>query len=129
MRTKIYKRKGNFKGLLFVLGLMIIGLILGYTQHLVNLLQDKSREYLQFRVRVFEENINNPDANVDFNFFFTEVIQNADYPIIFTDPEMVPQQCRNISPDLDSMLVFSDQVIPIGKKQTGDDHKTRQSTK
>lgn len=110
MKTKIYKRKGNFKGFLFVFGLMIIGLILGYTQHLVNLLQDKSREYLQFRIRVFEENINNPDANIDFNFFFTEVIQNADYPIIFTDPEMIPQQCRNITPDLDSMLVFSEQA-------------------
>ncbi len=107
MLNSFDRRKGNFKGLLFVLGLLIIGLILGYTQHLVNTLQDKSREYLRFRIRVFEENINNPDANIDFNFFFTEVIQTADYPIVFTDPEMTPLQCRNISPDLDSMLTFT----------------------
>ena len=107
----MYKHKGTFKGLLFVFGLVIIGLILGYTQHLVNLLQDKSRDYLRFRIRVFEENINNPDTNIDFNFFFTEVIQNVDYPIVFTDPEMNPLQCRNISSSLDSMLVFTPEAL------------------
>ena len=111
MLNSFDRRKGNFKGLLFVLGLLIIGLILGYTQHLVNTLQDKSREYLRFRIRVFEENINNPDANIDFNFFFTEVIQTADYPIVFTDPEMTPLQCRNITPDLDSMLTFTPEAV------------------
>ena len=105
------RRKGNFKAILFVFGLIIIGLILGYTQHLVNLLEDKSREYLSFRIRVFEENINNPEANIDFNFFFTEVIQNVDYPIVFTDPEMTPLQCRNISTKLDTMIVFSSKAI------------------
>ena len=64
MLNSIDRRKGNFKGLLFILGLLIIGLILGYTQHLVNTLQDKSRDYLRFRIRVFEENINNPNANI-----------------------------------------------------------------
>ena len=105
------RRKGNFKAVLFVFGLIVIGLILGYTQHLVNLLEDKSREYLRFRIRVFEENINNPDANIDFNFFFTEVIQTADYPIVFTDPEMTPLQCRNISTKLDTMIVFSPEAV------------------
>ena len=109
--NSIYKQKGNFKGLLFVFGLVIIGLILGYTQHLVNLLQDKSRESLRFRIRIFEENINNPDTNIDFNFFFTEVIQNVDYPIVFTDPEMKPLQCRNISSSLDSMLIFTPEAL------------------
>ena len=105
------RRKGNFKAILFVFGLIIIGLILGYTQHLVNLLEDKSREYLSFRIRVFEENINNPEANIDFNFFFTEIIQNVDYPIVFTDPEMTPLQCRNISTKLDTMIVFSSEAV------------------
>ena len=111
MLNRFDRRKGNFKAVLFVFGLVIIGLILGYTQHLVNLLEDKSRDYLRFRVRVFEENINNPDANIDFNFFFTEVIQNADYPIVFTDPDMTPLQCRNISAELDTMIQFTPQAI------------------
>jgi hypothetical protein len=81
MAQSIYKRKGNFKGFLFVFGLLIIGVILVYTQHLVNLLQQKSNEYLRFRIRIFEENINNPDTEIDLSFFFTEVIQGTDYPI------------------------------------------------
>ena len=55
MTKTIYKRKGNFKGILFVSGLLLIGLFLFYTQHLVNLLQEKSREYLRFRIGVFED--------------------------------------------------------------------------
>ncbi|MCK5033850.1 MAG: hypothetical protein KAS18_09460, partial [Calditrichia bacterium] len=60
MSKSIYKQKGSFKGFLFVLGLAIIAVILLYTQHLVNLLQNNSKDYLKFRLKVFEENINNP---------------------------------------------------------------------
>jgi signal transduction histidine kinase len=111
MAQSIYKRKGNFKGFLFIFGLLIIGVILLYTQHLVNLLQQKSNEYLRFRIRIFEENINNPDSDIDLNFFFTEVIQGTDYPIIYTDSEMTPQLCQNISPELDSLRVFDEVTI------------------
>jgi len=110
MAKSIYKRKGNFKGFLFVFGLSIIILILAYTQHLVNLLQEQSREYLRFRIQVFEENINNPDSNTDFGFFFTAVIQKSDYPIIYTDSLMTPLQCRNIDTHLDTMQVLTPQA-------------------
>jgi nitrogen-specific signal transduction histidine kinase len=106
MAQSIYKRKGNFKGFLFVLGLIIIGGILIYTQHLVNLLQKKSTEYLRFRIRVFEENINNPNTDMDLSFFFTEVIQGTDYPIIYTDSEFEPQLCQNIDPTIDTLRTF-----------------------
>ncbi len=107
MAISIYKRKGNFKGFLFIFGLSIIILILAYTQHLVNLLQEQSREYLRFRIQVFEENINNPDSNADFGFFFSAVIQKTDYPIIYTDTSMTPLQCRNIDDHLDSLQVLT----------------------
>ena len=107
MANSIYQRKGNFKGFLFVFGLSIIILILAYTQHLVNLLQEKSREYLKFRIQVFEENINNPNTDADFGFFFTAVIQKTDYPIIYTDTTMTPLQCRNIEEHLDTMQVLT----------------------
>jgi signal transduction histidine kinase len=111
MAQSIYKRKGNFKGFLFVFGLLIIGVILVYTQHLVNLLQQKSNEYLRFRIRIFEENINNPDTEIDLSFFFTEVIQGTDYPIIYTDSDMKPQLCQNISSEIDSIHVFDETTI------------------
>ena len=104
MPGTIYKRKGNFKGILFVSGLLLIGLFLFYTQNLVNLLQEKSREYLKFRVGIFEEYINKPDPDINMNFFFNEVLQGADYPIIYSDIDMNPQMWINISPKLDTMV-------------------------
>jgi hypothetical protein len=106
MQKSVYKKKGNFKGLLFVLGLLIIAAILIYTQHQVDRLQKTSREYLQFRIRVIEDYLNS-ESNIDFNFFLTEVIQGTDYPIVITDIEMVPLSCKNINATLDTMRIFT----------------------
>ena len=111
MSRMTYKRKGNFKGFLFVLGLLIIAAILVYTKHLVEILQDKSRESINFRVRVLEENINNPDIDGDFGFLLTEVIQGIDFPVIYTDAENTPQFCINISEKYDSLRVFSPDIM------------------
>ena len=110
MRQVTYKRRGNFKGFLFILGLLIVGGILIYTQHLVSILQEKSRESINFRVRVLEQNLNNPDMNGDFGFILTEVIQGIDFPVIYTDAEMEPQFCNNIKPEFDSLRVFTPEI-------------------
>jgi hypothetical protein len=102
MAKTIYKQKGGFKGFLFVLGLLIIAVVLVYTQHLVNILQVQGRDYLNFRIKVFEENINNPNTDSELGFFFSEVIQGTDYPVIFTDTLNVPQSWKNINAELDS---------------------------
>ena len=113
-----YKRKGNFKGFLFVFGLLIIGSILIYTQHLVNLLQEKSRESINFRVRVLEENINNPDITGDFGFLLTEVIQGIDFPVIYTDADMEPQFCVNVHPRYDSLKVLTPEALESLRLET-----------
>ena len=110
MSQVTYKRKGNFKGFLFILGLLIVGGILLYTQHLVSILQEKSRESINFRVRVLEENLNNPNMNGDFGFLLTEVIQGIDFPVIYTDAEMIPQLCINIKPEFDSLKVLTPEI-------------------
>jgi len=101
------KNSANFKALLFVFGLFIIGGTFWYTQSLVNTLKDKANEYLQFRIKIFESNINNPDTDVDVGFFFNEVIKNADYPIIWTDAKRSPQSWLNLSGRLDSLTTLS----------------------
>lgn len=116
----IYKRKGNFKGFLFVLGLLIIGAILIYTQHLVNLLQEKSRESINFRVRVLEENINNPDMTGDFGFLLTEVIQGIDFPVIYTDAQMEPQFCINVYPKFDTLRVLTPEAMESLRLETNE---------
>ena len=95
MAKNIYRFKGNFKSFLFVLAVLLTLGFLYYTQLLVKELQKQSRDFLSFRVKIFEENINNENVQ-DLNFFFNEVIQQADYPIIYTDVNMVPQYWRNV---------------------------------
>jgi hypothetical protein len=110
MQKSVYKKKGDFKGLLFVLGLLLIAIILIYTQHQVDLLQKNSRAYLQFRVRVMEDYLKNPNSDIDYNFFLTEVIQGTDYPIIITDTAMVPYSCKNVEATLDTMRIFTAEI-------------------
>ena len=105
------KNSANFKALLFVFGLVIIGGTYWYTQSLVNTLKDKATDYLQFRIKIFESNINNPEDNVEVGFFFNEVIKNADYPIIWTDANRLPQSWLNISENIDTLTL-------IGKKDS-----------
>ncbi|MCK6619432.1 MAG: sensor histidine kinase [Calditrichaceae bacterium] len=95
MAKNVYRVKGNFKSFLFILAVVITGGFLVYTQQLVAHLQDQSRDFLRFKVKVFEENISNEEIT-DLNFFFNNVIQTADYPSIYADAQMVPQFWRNI---------------------------------
>ncbi|RMH77852.1 MAG: sensor histidine kinase [Calditrichaeota bacterium] len=92
----LYWYKGKFKAFLFVLAVMITLGVLYYTQELVQELQKQSREYLQFKISIFEQNINREDEIGDLSFFFTNVIQTADYPSIYTDANHVPQFWRNL---------------------------------
>jgi hypothetical protein len=126
MQKSVYKKKGNFKGLLFVLGLLLIAAILIYTQHQVDLLQKNSREYLQFRVRVMEDYLKNPNSDIDYNFFLTEVIQGTDYPIIITDTAMVPYSCKNVDVSLDTMRFFTPEIKKwLAKYMTDMDQENR----
>ncbi|HID38604.1 MAG TPA: HAMP domain-containing histidine kinase [Calditrichaeota bacterium] len=98
----VFNRKGNLKGFLFLFGIVLIISGILYTQQLVNILKEKSTEYLRFKIKIFEQSINNPSADTDFSFLFNNVIQEADYPIIYTDNQGNPQNWRNISPSIDS---------------------------
>ncbi len=95
MAKNLYRRKGNFKGILFVGAILIILGSLYYSQLLVEELQEQSRKFLRFRISILEREINS-DESGDLSFFFSNVIQTADYPIIYTDTEMNPQIWRNI---------------------------------
>ena len=95
MARNIYRFKGNFKSFLFVFGICLIVGFIYYTNLLVKELQQQSREFLQFKARIFEENINSEQVT-DLSFFFNEIIRQADYPIIYTDADNVPQFWRNV---------------------------------
>lgn len=118
MKHAVYNRKGNVKAVLFVVGIFLIVSGIFYSQKLVNTLKEQSTEYIRFRIKVFESNINNPTVNTDINFLFNEVIRTADYPIIYTDKMRIPQSWKNLDDRLndasisnlsakDSLLLYS----------------------
>ncbi len=100
MRYKIVSQKGNVKALLFLVGIILIVSGIFYSQRLVNDLKEQSAQYLRFRIKVFETNINNPNLNTDINFLFNEVIRGADYPIIYTNVNNVPQSWMHLEKDI-----------------------------
>ena len=104
MVSTAHIRKGNFKGVLFIIGIALIITGIWYSHRLVTVLEEKSTEYIKFRIKVFEAEINDPDSNEDVSFLFNEVIQEGiDFPIIVTDPYLNPTIWKNISPRLDSL--------------------------
>ena len=115
MARNVYRTKGNFKGILFILAIAIILGSLYYSQMLVEELQEQSRDFLRFRVKVIENSINSEESG-DLSFIFSNVIQTADFPIIYTDNEMNPQIWRNIDvAENDGRPVSADTLAYIKK--------------
>ena len=103
MKKSFYSRRGNLKSIIFLFGFLLIITGIIYTQSLVSQLKQKASQDLQFKIKIFEQFINDPSNDLDFSFLLNEVIDKADYPLIYTDSNHRPQNCRNISPELDTM--------------------------
>ncbi|RMG82609.1 MAG: sensor histidine kinase [Bacteroidetes bacterium] len=97
--------KANFKAFLFLLGIILIISGIWYSQNLVSVLEKKTAEAVKFRIKLLEQSLNNPNSNTDIDFLFNEVIQNADYPLIYTDTENNPRSWRNIDPEVDNKSI------------------------
>jgi len=102
MKKFSLKNKANLKGLLFITGIVLIISGIWYSQRLVQVLENQATEYVHFRIKVFEANVNNPQLDTNIDFLFNDVIRGADYPIIYTDTENNPQSWINISPRIDN---------------------------
>ncbi|RLD16705.1 sensor histidine kinase [candidate division KSB1 bacterium] len=96
------RAKANFKAFLFLVGVLLVISGIWYSQNLVSILEKQATEYVKFRIKFLEVSLNNPASNSDINFLFNEVIQHADYPLIYTDTENNPRSWRNISPEIDN---------------------------
>lgn len=97
--------KANFKAFLFLVGIILIISGIWYSQNLVSVLEKKTAEAVKFRIKLLEQSLNNPNSNTDIDFLFNEVIQNADYPLIYTDTENNPRSWRNIDPEIDNKSI------------------------
>jgi two-component sensor histidine kinase len=99
----LYKLKGRFKGFLFVSALLLILLLMFYTQKVVNDLREESREIIKFYASLYAR-IPSEENDSSISFIFEQIIQRTHFPIILTDAEHNPTgwQGIGISPDDDS---------------------------
>ncbi len=90
-----YRHSGNIKAALFVLGIILVGALLVYTQKLVNNLREDNREI----VKLYAELIAGTAAqksNENLDFIFENIIRKVQFPIIQSDVDHNPLSWRNL---------------------------------
>lgn len=98
MNLSLYRLSGRFKGLLFILALVIIIVLLVYTQHIVNQLREDAREILLFYAQLIARAASE-ESEMDLNFVFDQIIQRTNFPIVQTGPDGTPTAWKGIDID------------------------------
>ena len=93
-RRLAYQHVGTFKGILFLVGMVLIISVLIYTQVLVGKLRDSTRRSLEQKIRAYSLLINSDQP--ELIAMALEQIQEVDFPIIVTDPQGNPKHWKNI---------------------------------
>ena len=92
------KYSSNIKAGLFFLGFVLIIVLLSYTQKIVNELRIDNGEIVKLYAEIIAETISDEnDANLDF--VFDEIIQKAQFPIIYSNNQREPIYSKNINKD------------------------------
>ena len=92
--TGKYRRVGQFKGFLFLCGVIIVLGVLFYTQYLVEQLRMEARHSLSMNIEHYRFLLDNASPYQAF-----EAIRRIDIPIILTDEEGNPKFWKNLSID------------------------------
>jgi signal transduction histidine kinase len=82
---------GRLKIFLMVIAFIIIAGTLWYTHNLVQALSQKEKEVADLYAKSYEYLINSKEAEGDYNFLFTEIINTVDFPVILTDRNNEPE--------------------------------------
>ena len=98
---KLYKNAGNIKSGLFILGIIFVILLLGYTQVLVNELRRDNREVVRLYAS-FIANIVQDENETNLNFIFENIIKKVKFPLIQTDTNDKPQLWKNLPKNIHS---------------------------
>ncbi|MFQ5640513.1 MAG: ATP-binding protein [bacterium] len=95
MKINLYRLKGRFKGLLFVLAIAIILALLIYSQSIVSALRAESKDILLFYAQL-HASAATAETSSNLNFIFEEIIQRTNFPIIMTDLKGMPIAWKGI---------------------------------
>jgi len=92
------KYSSNIKAGLFLLGFILIIFLLSYTQAIVSELRSDNGEIVKLYAEIIAETISDEnDTNLDF--VFDEIIQKAQFPIIYSNNQREPIYSKNINKD------------------------------
>ncbi|MEO8168237.1 MAG: sensor histidine kinase, partial [bacterium] len=84
------KGAANFKILLLVVAIAIVGGMLFYSQNLIDRLLDKEREVVDLYARSLEYLASDKSSNADISFVFNEIVRAIDFPMVLTDADNNP---------------------------------------
>ena len=98
MNPKVYRTSRSIKSFLFIVAILIILILLYYTQNLVQSLRAESRQILEFYAQFYARAVSESD-DAELNFIFEEIIKRTDFPIILTDNEGNPTGWKGIDVD------------------------------
>ena len=94
-RRLAYQHVGTFKGILFLIGLVLIISVLVYSQILVDRLRNATRHSLEQKIRTYSMLIKSDVP--DLIGVALEQIQEVDFPIVVTDSLGNPKHWKNLS--------------------------------
>ncbi len=98
MKKMLYRSTGRFKAFLLAAALIIIALLLYYTEQLVGDLRQESRSILQFYAGMYARAASDTTSS-DVSFIFDEIIKRTYFPIIYTDDHHNPLWWKGIGVD------------------------------
>lgn len=100
MKINLYKLKGRFKGLLFIIALAIIVALFFYNYRIVSQLRAESRQVLLFYAQLYASAAS-AESSSSLNFIFDQIILRTNFPIVLADPDGNPNAWKGIDVDPD----------------------------
>ncbi len=85
---------GTFKGVLFLIAVVLVVSVLFYSQYLVSELKESTRKSLTQKIATYSTLIRSD--NPEFIGFALQQIQDVEFPVIVTDNRGVPKLWKNI---------------------------------
>jgi len=98
MKKWLYRLADQFNLFLFTIAIILILVLLYYSQTIVHSLRIQSRTILEFYAQIHSRAAAENDST-NINFLFENVIQKTNFPIINTDENKNPLYWENISVD------------------------------
>ncbi len=98
MRKLLYQLSDRFSLILFTFAIVLIFVLLYYSQSIVHDLREQSRNIIEFYARVHSRAAIEEDATL-VNFLFEEIIKRTNFPVILTNSNEEPDTWVGIGID------------------------------